>query len=209
MPSRYSLFFLLLSSIVLMSPTQAKPPEVPPLSSVLLQLDPMLSDPWVNESAITPYLRSLIREFQQAERREELAQLLSHVAGRFGEIFIADLDEQDPQSAEYFIDLAGIDLSQTKVAYLRLYSANLVGIDLQGATLEQVELRKSDLTDCNLRDSRLNGVILAGSDLSGCDLTGAKLIDADLYEVKLDGATWLDGRHCAAGSTGSCKAAER
>jgi len=37
------------------------------------------------------------------------------------------------------------------------------------------------------------------------DLTGANLYIAILYNAKLTGAKWFDGRICAANSIGTCK----
>ena len=47
----------------------------------------------------------------------------------------------------------------------------------------------------NLVDAKLGG-----AELEGADITGAMFSSADL-----GGATWIDGRTCAAGSVGECR----
>ena len=41
-------------------------------------------------------------------------------------------------------------------------------------------------------------------DWERCNLSGAKLHAARLNDANLSGATWTDGRICAAGSVGTC-----
>ena len=52
---------------------------------------------------------------------------------------------------------------------------------------------------CDLRSANLSRANLSEADLRSANLTGAYLRGADL-----SGATWIDGRTCAKGSTGTC-----
>lgn len=74
-------------------------------------------------------------------------------------------------------DLAGVDLSQS-----RLHQANLQGANLSGA-----RLNLADLSGANLRQANLSRANLAGADLSYADFEGA-----NLENVQLDGARFQE-----------------
>lgn len=74
-------------------------------------------------------------------------------------------------------DLAGVDLSQS-----RLHQANLQGANLSGA-----RLNLADLSGANLRQANLSRANLAGADLSYADFEGA-----NLQGIQLDGARFQE-----------------
>ena len=57
---------------------------------------------------------------------------------------------------------------------------------------------------CDLRSANLSRAKLIGADLREADLRSANLTGAYLRGADLSGATWIDGRTCAKGSTGKC-----
>jgi uncharacterized protein YjbI with pentapeptide repeats len=62
-----------------------------------------------------------------------------------------------------------------------------------------------DWEGCNVSGANLRDANLRRADLSGSDLSGAmSLYRAKLTDTNLSGATWTDGKICAAGSIGTC-----
>lgn len=106
--------------------------------------------------------------------------------------------------------LKGVDLTSALLQEARfnaanlslsnLSYANLAGADLSFANLQQTKLVGANLTAANLTYAELRD-----ADLRNADLRGAKLDAATLIGARLDDATWIDGRHCAAISVGDCK----
>jgi uncharacterized protein YjbI with pentapeptide repeats len=93
---------------------------------------------------------------------------------------------------------------------VRLDDARLKGADLSYASLQAASLRNVELVGVNLTGADLSQADLSGADLSGADLRYAVLTKANLTGVRfaatrLDKATWVDGRVCAAGSTDVCR----
>ncbi len=187
--------FLSLSLALLFSVARADPTHY-------AILDPLLEDPWRHEPTLTPLLRAAI---QQSSPGQPLADLLGHVAPRFPDIFIADLQEQDPQSADYYIDLSDIDLSGAHFTAVSLTSVSMTRVIAPQGSWQRVNLLASDLSGCDLRGATLVDTDLSGSDLADCDLRGATFTRVVLEGVILDRTLWLDGHRCAVGSIGVCR----
>ena len=92
-------------------------------------------------------------------------------------------------------NLSGISITNTYLGRVNLNAANLVAADLSGSVLTQAVLRGANLS----------GALLRGANLTGADLSGANVAQADLSGATLDGATWVNGHTCAAGSVGICR----
>ncbi len=92
-------------------------------------------------------------------------------------------------------DKYGAVLKRTDLKY-----ASLKGTDLTLASLSYADLNNADLTYAVLYLADLTNATLTNA-----DLTNAKLMDGNgEYAADLSGATWTDGRVCAAGSMGAC-----
>lgn len=103
------------------------------------------------------------------------------------------------------IRLDGADLSRANLARANFQIANLAGANLMASNLEDAHLHAANLQHANLMLANMTGVNLLDADLRGANLRGAKLQRAILIAAKLEGATWVDGRVCAAGSVGECR----
>ena len=116
-------------------------------------------------------------------------------------------------------DWSGCERSMATLAGAPLRSARLAGARLGAADLRSADLAYADLSGSTLVQARLAGARLFGSNLTGADLSGASLEDADLGfadlrnariegarfdRARLGNAIWIDGRRCAASSTGRC-----
>lgn len=114
----------------------------------------------------------------------------------------------------------GCERSTAALAGAQLRSARLAGARLGAADLRRADLAYADLSGSTLVRARLEGARLFGSNLTGADLAGASLEDADLGfadlrnariegarfdRARLGNAIWVDGRRCAASSTGRCE----
>jgi uncharacterized protein YjbI with pentapeptide repeats len=117
------------------------------------------------------------------------------------------------------VQAAGVDMHEASMASMRLDGSNLQGANLSYAILQLASLEKVNLSLANLEGAHMHGVNLRGAnlmlanlskvnlldaDLSGANLRGANLQGTLLMKARLDGATWTDGRTCAAGSIGEC-----
>lgn len=98
------------------------------------------------------------------------------------------------------------------------YNRAVVPIDIglgRGADCEHAPARGINWRGCNkaglllagadLREADLSGADFSGANLSYANLTGARVGGARLEGTILSGATWIDGRQCAAGSVGTCR----
>ena len=64
----------------------------------------------------------------------------------------------------------------------------------------------ADLAGANLHRADLAGANLHRANLHGANLRNAKLFGANLAGADFSGATWMDGRTCAAASfPGECR----
>ncbi len=113
----------------------------------------------------------------------------------------------------------GVDMHEASMASMRLDGSNFQGANLSYAILQLASLQKTNLMLANLEGAHMHGVNLREANLSMANLTKVNLLDADLsganlrganlqgailMKARLDGATWTDGRVCAAGSVGEC-----
>lgn len=83
--------------------------------------------------------------------------------------------------------------------------ANLTNTSLPEANLRSANLREASLLFANLEGANLQNANLELADLRFSNLKGANLQGVNLLDADLDGATWIDGQKCAAGSVGTCK----
>lgn len=102
-------------------------------------------------------------------------------------------------------DLSGANLSRVKFNSTDMSESRLGGANLAFSDLSYTTLNGANLADANLEGANLNFAELRGSDLSRANLRDANLADAVLDGAKFDGATWVDGRACAAESLGQCR----
>jgi len=79
-------------------------------------------------------------------------------------------------------DLAGVDLSQS-----RLHQANLQGANLSGARLNLADLSGANLRQANLSRANLAGADLSYTDFEGANLQGIQLDGARFQETKIKG----------------------
>ena len=97
-----------------------------------------------------------------------------------------------------------------RVAGLSYVNAELSGQNFAGRNLNGIDFTNATAERANFARAQLVGATLVNAELGGADLRGANLRNADVTNVewggaRLDGATWVDGRVCAAGSTGRCR----
>lgn len=101
-----------------------------------------------------------------------------------------DYSEQDYQRA-----LKGDkNMVGAKLEGARLSGVDLSNVDFSGADLEQADLSNADLTNAKFHSA----------DLESTNLKGAKIQGAVFKDVKLEFATWVDGRVCGEGSISGC-----
>ncbi len=111
------------------------------------------------------------------------------------------------------VDLRGARLTSTRLAGASLQQADLRAADaayadFSGATLRRADLRGGRFLGAAFRNSDLTEARLDEADLRFADLRGATLSDVSADGVLLDRAIWVDGRVCAKGSTGRCRAGD-
>lgn len=94
----------------------------------------------------------------------------------------------------------GLRLSSSNCAAEPRQQVDWAGCNKQGVLLVGADLRGAELVGANLRQANFRYADLRGANLLRADLQGAELTGA-----RLDGAIWIDGRICAAGSTGGCR----
>jgi uncharacterized protein YjbI with pentapeptide repeats len=108
------------------------------------------------------------------------------------------------------VNWQGCDKSKAKLEAADLSKANLEGANLSGADLFAADLSGANLRAANLTGANLSMANLTGANLALAILRGARLATDTITEVKtlsgadLSGATWHDGRICAARSIGRC-----
>lgn len=90
--------------------------------------------------------------------------------------------------------LTGGSFKQSVLRYAQFEDADLAYADFTEASLKGANLHNTDLTNA----------ILIGADLRYADLGEARLGGAQLENARFDGAIWVDGRPCQAGSVGEC-----
>ncbi len=98
-------------------------------------------------------------------------------------------------------DLSDTDFSGSDLTDAFLGAVRATATDFSGATLVGVNFSAANLARADLRGVDLTNALLRNADLQGAKLAKAVLIGADL-----SGATWIDGRTCAEGSVGACRA---
>jgi uncharacterized protein YjbI with pentapeptide repeats len=104
----------------------------------------------------------------------------------------------------------GNQKSLTSKTGLAIVNADLSGQNLSrknyaGASFTNVEAVGTNFRGADLSGSTLTNVDLSNSDMRGVNLTGAQATNVDWNGALLEGAIWIDGRHCGVASVGSCK----
>ncbi|YAF98486.1 MAG: pentapeptide repeat-containing protein [Nodularia sp. CChRGM 3473] len=92
-----------------------------------------------------------------------------------------------------FLNLQGVDLSETN-----FHSTQLQNTNLQGANLHNSDFGRASLTRANLRDANVSKAYFNHADLEGADLRGADLSNAYFSNANLRGANL-----CGANLTGA------
>lgn len=77
---------------------------------------------------------------------------------------------------------------------------NLAGVAFTNASLNGASFANSILIGADFTNAELNR-----ADLRGANLRNAQVVNAEFDGVKLEGATWIDGRVCGEGSVGGCR----
>ena len=102
-------------------------------------------------------------------------------------------------------------LDKSDKTKLRIKEA-CVSCDLSGADLHSApwmfgkNLQSINLSGADLRNANLQGAELYYADLRNANMIGAKNVDAAYVNgACLDGAIWIDGSICQAGSIGGCR----
>jgi uncharacterized protein YjbI with pentapeptide repeats len=117
-------------------------------------------------------------------------------------------------------DFTGSELVAANFTGRYMFGCTMDGADARGAIFEFCRAYKVSFRDCPLDNAKFRlahlsravfgGATLPRTDFQFADLTGASFeaagVDASTVFIgaKLGGATWLDGRRCAAGSTSQC-----
>jgi uncharacterized protein YjbI with pentapeptide repeats len=102
-------------------------------------------------------------------------------------------------------DLSSAQLSGARFNAANLSRSNLTYANLSGGDLSFANLSQAKLNGANLNAANLLYADLRNADLRYADLRNANLIGASLLGARLDEATWVDGRTCAAISVGECQ----
>lgn len=86
-----------------------------------------------------------------------------------------------------------------------LSGQNLSRRNYAGASFTNVEAVGTNFNGSDLSKAVMTNVDLSKADLRGANLSGAQMTNVDWEGAQFDGATWVDGRRCGAGSTGKCR----
>ena len=125
----------------------------------------------------------------------------------WGEASNLTLDGKDLSDSSYkAVHMHGTSLKKTNLERVNFQTADLSSANLAGANLKDGTLFAANATGANFAGADLSGVNLTRADLTKANLQGAVVNKMTLFiHTILDGATWTDGRICAAGSLGECK----
>ena len=82
--------------------------------------------------------------------------------------------------------------------------ANLSKAKFTKSTMQNIDFSDALLSHADFKQATLGVVNFSGANLSHADFTGANLGNVNFTNADLGGATWQDGRTCAAHSVGSC-----
>ena len=128
-------------------------------------------------------LRELITKETLLARYAEAKKL----SGVRGEILLQNV-ELVPGTNLSGLNLEGIKMRNCCLVGVNLCLTNLADADLSGADLTMANLNGADLHKANLRDANLRNATMKGTDVSD-----AVLSYANMYMVKMDKDTTLDG----------------
>ncbi len=101
--------------------------------------------------------------------------------------------------------LEGADLGGAQLVNGSFNGASLAGARLDGAELVNAEFVDADLSGADLSGASLVNAGFLGADLRDADLRGASFVNTEFVAARLDGATWVDGQRCLAGSESMCR----
>jgi uncharacterized protein YjbI with pentapeptide repeats len=99
-------------------------------------------------------------------------------------------DERERRALGEFkkIDLSQCRLAGLKLQYVNCAGANFEGADLSQANLVYTKLRKANLKGADLSEVRANSVLLTGANLDGASLRGGQFSYARFLKANLDNA---------------------
>lgn len=102
------------------------------------------------------------------------------------------------------VSVAATDCEAAPQARISWQACDKHRVFLRGVDLSQADLRKAVLAGTDLQHAKLPGADLRDADLRWANLQFVDLRGATIEGARFDGATWLDGTLCAAGSIGKC-----
>lgn len=110
--------------------------------------------------------------------------------------------------------LTGASMSNVQLTRAQLSQADLRNAEAAYADFSMADLRGANVAGANLMGANLRVAVLVNANFSGANLAYADFSKAQIDGAKFDNATldkaiWVDGGVCAAGSIGTCLAADR
>lgn len=114
----------------------------------------------------------------------------------------SDLRQADLRGAQ----LKNADLSASDLAGANLVEADAAYANLRSANLTLANLGHARLVGANLGEASLNHANLRAADLQYADLRNARIEGALFDGARLSNAIWVNGKTCANGSVGVCRA---
>jgi uncharacterized protein YjbI with pentapeptide repeats len=118
-----------------------------------------------------------------------------------------NLDGKDLSDSNYkAAHMHGSSFRKATLVQVNFQTADLSGANFADANLERTTFFAGNAAGANFSGANLKGVNFTRATLAKANLKGAQLDGMTLFiHTNLDGATWVDGRVCAAGSMGECK----
>jgi Pentapeptide repeats (8 copies) len=117
---------------------------------------------------------------------EAAAYLLSEY--KTGKRRFSTKQEEDGQVHIMALDLAGMDLHNSRLKWAVLTGSRLFRVNFTGACLGRAELDHTNLQEANLSNADLSYANLCGADLTDANLQCANLCNALLIDANLTGA---------------------
>ena len=125
-------------------------------------------------------MQTMSTDRQRIFKEEEGSVMLTTNYQRLIESGVDQWNQWRHQNPNQYLDLRGIDLTNSY-----LFEINLMGSDLRGADFRRACLIGANLSQANLSGANLGGAYLSQANFREANLSNANLIDAHMANVDL------------------------
>lgn len=145
---------------------------------------------------------AILEDLNRLNKPDKIASVIVFISNLNPRLFH---EVKEPEvNREKYIFLGDINISGTRLSNIDLQQAALPHANLSECDLANTNLKGAYLSKVNFERAILDFANLSDANLKGANLKNASIFKTNLENANLEGAIWVNGIRCKAGSLGHC-----